>query len=825
MSSLPVDDVLPRVVAALSEAGAAVLVAPPGAGKTTRVPLRLLDRSWNAEGRVLMLEPRRLAARAAAFRMAETLGEPPGRTVGYRVRRETRVSAGTRIEVITEGILTRMLQSDPGLDGVAAVIFDEFHERNLHSDLGLALALDARSVLRPDLRILVMSATLDPLPVATLLGGAPVIRSEGRAFPVDLRYRPSPASLPIESSVARVVEEALDSDRGDVLVFLPGEGEIRRSEALLREAIGGSAILAPLYGALSFDDQKRAILPDPGGRRRIVLATSIAETSLTIEGVSIVVDSGLARVPRFSPRTGMSRLETVRVSLASATQRAGRAGRLGPGVCYRLWERDEEPGMLAHAPPEIREADLAPLVLELAVWGARDPAQLRWVDAPPDGAVAAARELLRELECLAADGSVTPHGRRVSAFGAHPRLGHLVLKGVEAGEGPLACSLAALLSSRDLLGRRSGPPDPDLRPRLDVLAGRGRAQSVGSREVEAARAEEREWRTRAGVVGRWDDVSAAGALLLYAYPDRVGVRRGGAGGRYLLRTGRGVTLDSGSALNAERFLVVAEAGDAGTEGRVYLAAPLAEADLLERLVDQIGEERTLVTAPSGRPMVRRRLVLGAIVLGESMSPVDPDSLVEVLAVEARAEGLHRARWSDEGRRLRERIAFLRSIDPGWPDPSDEALVAAIETWLPSALARSGASGLGGVDMAGVLRGLLDWRQTAALDELAPTHFEAPSGSRLPIDYSDPAAPFVAVRLQELFGLRATPRLGRGAVPLIFHLLSPAGRPVQVTRDLESFWARGYFEVRKDLRGRYPKHPWPDDPLSAEPTNRAKRRPT
>jgi ATP-dependent helicase HrpB len=839
MTRLPIEDALPELRAALAGAGAAVLQAPPGAGKTTRVPLALLGQPWLPDQRVVMLEPRRLAARAAAARMAHTLGERVGDTVGHRVRSDTRVGPRTRVEVVTEGVLTRMLQHDAALEGVGLLIFDEFHERSLHADLGLALALQSRAVLREDLRILVMSATLDGGPVAALLGGAPVVTSQGRSWPVDTRYLDRPVEGRLAPAVASAVRRALDEQAGgDVLVFLPGAGEIRQVEAMLLDgALPGGTWVAPLYGSLPPEAQDRAIAPSAPGRRKVVLATSIAETSLTIEGVRVVVDCGWMRVPRFSPRTGMTRLETVRVSRASADQRRGRAGRLGPGVCYRLWPEHLHAGRPAHGRPEILDADLAPLALELSAWGVADPAELAWLDLPPAAAFSQARELLRELEALDAAGAITPHGRRMAGLALHPRLAHMLLRAAAAGHGATACDLAALLSERDVLRTDTGTSEGDVRIRLHLLrdAGRGRnppgfvrghrvdREGVRRAATEAARLR-RHLRLSADARG---DEAAAGLVLAFAYPDRIAQRRPGGGGRFLLRSGRGAAFAGPDALASEPYLVVPELDGQGRESRVYLAAPVSVDDLREHFGGQTRTADEVAWDAGARAVrARRRERLGALVLRESaVRDPDPDAVAAALLEGIRSEGLAALPWTDGARRTRERIAFLHHVDPaGWPDVSDPALEDAMDEWLaPHLHGLRTAEDLRALDLASALLALLPWDRRAALDELAPTHVAVPSGSRIAIDYSDPAAPVLAVRLQEMFGLSDTPRVARGAVPLTLHLLSPAHRPVQVTRDLAGFWRGSYFEVRKDLRGRYPRHPWPDDPLTAPPTRRAKPR--
>ncbi len=846
MSTLPVEAALPALRHALRAGTGAVLQAPPGAGKTTRVPLALLDEPWLAGRAIVMLEPRRLATRAAARYMAALHGDALGKTVGYRVHLDRRVSATTRVEVVTEGILVRRLQSDPGLDGVGLVIFDEFHERSLDADLGLALTLHTRSLLRDDLRILVMSATLDASPVAQLLDDAPVIASEGRVFPVDTRYAPPRAGVRLEQSVAAAVQRALGEHSGDILVFLPGAAEIRRVDALLAErGLPPDTFVAPLYGNLPNDAQDRAILPAPPGRRKVVLATPIAETSLTIEGVRVVVDAGLARVPRYSPRTGMTRLETVRVSRASADQRRGRAGRLGPGVCYRLWPEAEQQHLLPFAPPEIADADLAPLALQLAVAGVRDPGELRWLDPPPPAAYAQARELLGELEAVDAGGRLTSHGGRMASLGIHPRLAHMVVRGSERGDAPLACRLAALLGERDILrsDATAGPPEADIRLRLEALGVDGdvprfvRGMQV---DVELARRVRQEAdqlirQIGAGGAPAGESGDAAGALLALAYPDRIAQRRpGGAhgsraasgGGRYLLRNGRGAALPTPQALSDSPYIVAAEVDDQRPESRIFLAAPLELETIEAELGDQITEEQLVEWDEAAQAVVaRRRERLGAIVLREAPVPNPDAGRVAVALLDAlRRSGIDALPWNERAQRLRARLRFVRALDPSWPDVSDAALERTIDDWLaPQLIGLRSRADVGRLDLAELLLQMLSRPQRRQLDELAPTHITVPSGSRIAVDYSEAGAPALAVRLQEVFGLAETPRVGGGRLPLVMHLLSPAHRPVQVTRDLAGFWKTSYYDVRKEMKGRYPKHDWPDDPLTAPATRRAKRK--
>ena len=824
---LPIEDVLAPLRAALADRTSAVLQAPPGAGKTTRVPLALLGEPWLSEQRIVMLEPRRLAARAAARRMAGSLDEPVGATVGFRVRGETRIGAHTRVEVVTEGVLTRMLHVDPTLDGIGLVIFDEFHERSLHADLGLALALETQWVLRPELRLLVMSATLDGIAVAKLLGDAPVIASDGRTFPVETRYVPRRAEQAIESAVGSVIRRALSDDGGSVLAFLPGAAEIRRTQAALAaSALPADVRVLPLFGAMPAAAQDEAILPARPGTRKVVLATSIAETSLTIDGVQVVVDSGLSRVPSFSPRTGMSRLETVRVSRASAEQRRGRAGRTAPGVCYRLWAVEEHAGLLERDRPEILQADLAPLALELAVAGVLDASSLRWLDQPPAPALAQARELLVQLGALDAGRRITKHGRAMASLGVHPRLAHMMLRGHALGFGATACALAALLDERDPMRRGDLVPDADMRHRLEIVEGHERSPNVEHETVRRVREQARAWR-KALHVSSQEAVNEAdtGRALALAFPDRVAQRRAGADERFVLRNGLGVVLPEGSALTGEAYLAVAELGGQRPQDRINLSEPLTRDELEELLGDQVEYDEVVEWRGGERVVAVRRERLGAIVLREvPLRDAEPLAVAEALLSALTTEHGLALRWSEGAVHVRARLAFLHRHLENWPDVSDAALRVTAREWLlPHLVGLRRRDAVDALDLGALLLSRLSWRQRAELDELAPTHLEVPSGSRIRIDYTDPDAPVLAVRLQEVFGLEATPRLAGGGVPIILHLLSPARRPVQVTRDLAGFWRHSYFEVRKELRGRYPKHAWPDDPLRAEPTRRIRPR--
>ncbi|MCU0634707.1 MAG: ATP-dependent helicase HrpB [Gemmatimonadaceae bacterium] len=847
--AFPIDAVIPALLDALRTAPAVVLSAPPGAGKTTRVPLALLDAPWGGAGRIVMLEPRRIAARAAAAFMARTLREPVGETVGYRVRNDARVSQRTRIEVVTEGILTRQLVHDPSLEGVSTVLFDEFHERSLHADTGLALVLESMQALRDDLRLVVMSATLDGAAVQALLERTlartvPVVQADGRLHPVQLTYRPPRGDAPLEQRMAHAIRDALAAHDGDILAFLPGAAEIHRTEAVVRGAVSPATRIHVLHGTLSGDEQDAAIAPAPPGMRKVVLATSLAETSLTIEGVRVVVDSGLARVPRFSARTGMTRLETVRVTLASATQRAGRAGRVAPGVCIRLWDEAETVGLVPHARPEILDADLAPLVLELATAGVRDPMSLAWLDAPPTAAVAQARETLRLLDALDADGRATPDGERMSRFGTHPRLARLLLRAEALGHVELGATLAALLDARDLLRIDGRAADPrllrvpvDLGERVALLRGAGTRSTlplgvtVDRAGVHAAHEQARAFRKRLTAAGATPTMStddALGLLVASAYPDRIAQRRDGAATarevRYVMRSGQGAALDAADPLAREPFLAIADVDGQPPDVRIYRAASLTRTQVETHWREAI-TQHDAVSVDDDRVRASRQRRLGAIVLQDVALPdVPPEALADALARAAVRRGIDTLPWTKESTQLRDRLRFVHERDVSWPDVGDEALTATADQWLaPQLHGLRRMSDVARVDLSAALRDLLDWQQRSALDTLAPTHLEVPTGSRIAVDYSDPQAPVLAVRLQEVFGWTETPRIHRGEVPVVLHLLSPAHRPVQVTRDLAGFWRTSYFDVRKEMKGRYPKHVWPDDPLNATPTRRAKPR--
>jgi ATP-dependent helicase HrpB len=833
----PINEALPALTQALAERRSVLLEAPPGAGKSTIVPLVLRASPWLGEQKILMLEPRRIAARAVAGRMAHLLGEAVGKTVGFRTRLESRVSRETRIEVVTEGILTRMLQDDSGLTGIGCVIFDEFHERSLNADLGLALCIESQQSLREDLRVVVMSATLDMKPIARLLHDAPIVTARGRSFEVTTEYVARRPEIYLEQQTAQVVRTALREHDGDVLCFLPGAGEIRRVQRALEDAGSDPKLrVLPLYGELEGGAQDAALAPAPAGQRKVVLATSIAETSLTIEGVRVVVDAGLRRYAEFDPATGMSRLVTAKVSQAAADQRRGRAGRLSAGHCYRLWSEGTQASLAPQTAPEILHADLAPLALELSCWGAVDAASLSWLDAPPAAPLAQARDLLRQLEAIDSDLRITPHGRKLAKLGTHPRLAHMLVNGALYGAAHLACDLAAILGERDILRfAPGGARDADLRLRVAVLRGDRRdlppGVSVDARALGNASRNSEHWK-RSFARGRSDAVDAhqwAGILLAWAYPDRIGRARGD-GGRYLLANGRGARFGEPQALAKAEFIVAAELDGAEREARIFLASPIAPSDLEEYFSAHIHEQSEIAWDDREQAVrARRERRLGALVLQSSeIRTPDSQALQNAALMGLHQLGIGALPWTSQLRQWQARVMLMRQYDvpspEPWPDLSDAALAATLEEWAPAWITGvSRREHFGKVDLGNALRSRLTYAQGVILDREAPTHFTVPSGSHVAIDYLDGEIPTLSVRLQEVFGLRQTPSVAAGRLPLLLKLLSPARRPVQITRDLISFWNRGYHEVKKDLKGRYPRHYWPDDPYTAEPTRRARPR--
>ncbi|WP_398472572.1 ATP-dependent helicase HrpB [Tardiphaga sp.] len=817
-TSLPIDAVLGDLAGALRASNAAVLVAPPGAGKTTRVPLALLDEPWLGDKKIIMLEPRRIAARASAERMARTLGERAGETVGYRVRFGSKISRKTRIEVVTEGIFARQILDDPELTGVGAVLFDEFHERSLDADLGLALARDAQTGLREDLRILVMSATIDGARIAKLLGDAPVVASEGRAFPVETRYLGRKPDQQIERQMADAIASALRADAGSMLAFLPGAAEIRRTQNFLAERVQDANIeIVPLFGALDAAVQDRAIQPAPRGQRKVVLATSIAETSLTIEGVRIVVDCGLARVPRYEPDIGLTRLETVRAARAAVDQRRGRAGRTEPGVCYRLWDEPQTASLPAYTQPEILSADLSTLLLDCAQWGVSDPAQLTFLDPPPLPALKEARSLLVELGALDGDGRITEEGKALRALALPPRLARMIVDSARFGYGEEAAEIAAILTERGL-----GGDSVDLDHRLDQFR-RDRSQRASSARQLAER-----W---AGQVSspspREIGELSTGTMLAFAFPDRVARNRGN--GSFVLANGRGASVEQSAALAKVPYIAVGELTGTAANGRILLAAPITQAEIEARFADQITDSDEISFDRASTSLRgRRKRALHAITFSEApLTVTASEAAARVFADGLAALGLDRLPWSKALQQWRGRVMFLRASEgDAWPDLSDQALIDSRESWLaPALFGKTSLRDFSAGDLSDAVMSLLPWDQRARLDREAPTHFEAPTGTMLAIDYEAEQGPTIAVRLQELFGLGTHPSVAKGKVPLVLELLSPAQRPVQVTRDLPGFWRGSYQDVRSDLRGRYPRHPWPDDPATAMPTRRAKPRGT
>lgn len=813
---LPVSDSLPALTTALKETNRAILSAPPGAGKTTIVPLHLLGEAWRGDGRIILLEPRRLAARAAAGRMASLLGEAVGETVGYRMRLDNRISAKTRIEVVTEGVFARMILEDPELEGINAVLFDEFHERSLDADFGLALALDAQAALRPDLRLLVMSATLDVERIAAMFGDAPVISSEGRSFPVEIRYRDRPGGERVEDAVASAIVQSHQSESGSILAFLPGQAEIRRVAERLEGRFDENTLVVPLYGNLSQKEQDAAIRPAAAGRRKIVLATSIAETSITIDGVRVVIDSGLQRLPVYEPSTGITRLETVRVSRASADQRAGRAGRTEPGIALRLWHSGQTAALPAFTPPEILSADLSNLVLDMAHWGVLDPTRLAFIDPPPTAAWNEARTLLRLLGALDASGAITATGRQIRSLGLPVRLAAMVLAAAKTGAARQAAELAVLLTEQGL-----GGTGIDIEDRL-----RRFRQESGDRAVSARKLAER-LASSAGPSKASTIPFTAGQLLLHAYPDRIALRRGGRG-RFVMANGRGAEIAETERLAGADMLVIADLTGRAAQGRVLAAAEIGRAKIEALLPDAIqrGEE-CFFDAASRQVRARRVTRLGAIVLEETpLARPNGPAAATALAEGVRQIGIGALPFSKAAEQMRQRVGFLhRTIGEPWPDLSDSALLDSLDSWFtPYQTQARGIDDLSPGTLYDGLASLIPHGLQRELDRLAPTHFTAPTGQNHPIRY-DGAEPVLSIRVQELFGLKTHPAIGGGKLPLVLELTSPAHRPIQTTRDLPGFWAGSWRDVRADMRGRYPKHPWPEDPAEALPTTRAKPRGT
>ena len=844
LPQLPINSVLPELKKALGN-GSAVLAAPPGSGKTTLVPLAILEEPWLQGKKIVILEPRRLATRAAAARMATLMGEPVGRTVGYQIRFDRHISAATRIEVVTEGILTRRIQDDSELQDTGLVIFDEFHERSIHADLALALCIDLCH-LREDLRILVMSATMDTGPVAELLGKVPVVIGEGETHPVSIEYLTQQATQRIANTTAAGIRRVFGERPGDILAFLPGAGEIKDVARQLEEDPAlDDVIIAPLFGNLSQREQDRAITPDAAGRKRIILSTSIAETSLTIEGISSVVDSGWSRRPRYHPGSGLSRLTTVRVSKAGADQRAGRAGRLGPGHCLRLWTREEQYSLAPFHPPEIVDTDLAQLALELALWGVQDPAELQWLTPPRKGGYQQARELLLSLGALTGSGRITESGRQLAGLGLHPRLGHMLLQGKKSGQASLACDLAALISERDIQrnktfnSRTSYAADAataDLQDRLNLLslwrdnkisALKDMGGDPGAcRRVDA---NSRTWLQRLNAQRNPCDPEFAGFLLAFAYPDRIARRRHGQQENYLMSSGSGARLPKYDPLSTSEYLVVPKLDAGSTQGRIFLAAPVSVTEL-RRQHGSLFDQKTEVywDNDNRRVVAVDRLCLGAIVVEEqSAREASSELLKQALLSGIREMGIDCLPWDRESRQLQERVNCLRSWrtkqpDETWPDLSDKELLRDL-SWLdPYLTGINKAEQLRQLNLPEIFNTMLGWKKQQQLNRLAPTALTVASGSRIRLRYQHGEPPLLAVRIQEMFGTQETPVICDGQIPVLLHLLSPAQRPLQVTTDLAGFWQRTYPEIKRELQGRYPKHFWPDDPLAAVATRRTKK---
>jgi ATP-dependent helicase HrpB len=838
MTKLPIDEILSELCANLEHTPNAVVQAAPGAGKTTRIPLRLLDTPWRAGGKIIILEPRRLAARAAARRMAKILDEPVGKTVGYRIQLDNKTGPDTLIEVVTEGILTRRLQSDPSLEGVAAVIFDEFHERNLQADLGLALCLDCQAYLRENLRILVMSATLDVAPIAKLMGNATVISSVGNAFPVETRYLGKPNVDRFRDNlcpaVSLAVKHALRDEPGSILIFLPGEGEIRRVENLLNESsLPGDVDVLPLYGALPQNQQDQAISPPPSGRRKVVLATAIAETSLTIEGIRMVVDGGQSRNPRFDPRSGMTRLFTEPVSLASATQRQGRAGRLEPGICYRLWDKAEEGAFKQFPQPEILDADLAPLALDLASWGIHDPDTLNWLTPPPKAPLHQGRALLRLLQAIDDQNIITAHGREMAKLSMHPRLAHMIIKGAKLGWAELACNVAALLTDRDIAQRGGlNAVAVDLNLRVYALKGEQTSLPINRNTLIRTRALAKQWLGRAPKKIRHyhaPDLSPdeqIGALVALAYPDRIAERRSDGESRYRLSNGKGATLPAGDALSDTPYLAIALVNGETRDARIRIAAAISAATIEHLFENEIRERETVRWDSQSRSVIaHRQKYLNALVLQDSPARNIPgDQIVNALVEGIRDTGLDCLPWSEEAIEWRRRVLCFHQETANGPDLSDSTLLKTLEEWLlPYLAGMSRLQHLKSLNLLNILKSQLDWSALQTLNKQVPSHFTVPSGSSIRIDYTNPTAPVLPVKLQEMFGETETPSIIDGAIALTIHMMSPAGRPLQITQDLQAFWSTTYQQVKAEMKGRYPKHPWPDNPLTAVPTRHVKSR--
>ncbi|NVK19899.1 MAG: ATP-dependent helicase HrpB [Methylocystaceae bacterium] len=827
LPDFPVKETFADLKATLATEPTAILEAPPGAGKTTLVPLTLLNEDWLSSQKIIMLEPRRLAAKMAASRMASLLGEQAGQTVGYRIRQEKKVSKETRIEVVTEGILTRMIQNDPELTGVGLVIFDEFHERNLQGDLGLAFCLETQEALRDDLRLLVMSATLDGKALSGFLDGAKRIISKGRSFPVATYNLPRPDKFNLPQETAQAIHKAIQEEEGNILVFLPGEGEIRKTQSLLEDRYGTrqDILIAPLFGALTAKQQDMAIAPTHDNVRKIVLATTIAETSLTIEGIRIVVDCGMKRVARFDAARGFSKLETVRVSKASAMQRQGRAGRMEDGVCYQLWPKAETQALAPRDTPEILEADLAPLILELATWGVNNIKDLKFLDYPSEKNYLDAQKLLVDLTALNSETKLTAHGRQMQKLALHPRLAHMVLTAQNEDDdiAALACEIAAVLHDGPLIKGRQGS---DLRDSLSVLKSKNIASYGARGAIYRARETAKGLKSRLKLPHNLQtNPLETGRLLARAFPDRIAKIRQKGGVDYLLSNGSGVALSEDDPLRGEEFLVISHLDGSKARGRIFTACPLDQNDIEDVFADQLTEEDNIDWDQQNQAArAERRLKFGALTLKSSpLKDIDPEQMTQALCQGIRQVGLHALPWTIESENLRQRIAFLRHYDQNWPDFSEQTLLDQLENWLvPYLTGCSRLDHLKKIDLEAALLAQLSWEDQQSLNQLAPTHYRVPSGSQIRLDYSTADKPVLSVKLQEMFGEPQTPTINNGTCRLSIHLLSPAGRPLQVTENLASFWQDAYDSVKKEMKGRYPKHPWPDNPLEAIATAKTKR---
>ncbi|MCK5695495.1 MAG: ATP-dependent helicase HrpB [Desulfobacula sp.] len=841
IQSLPIQKHVPDIIKALKISRCAVIQALPGAGKTTRIPLALLAEPWLVNKKIILLEPRRLAAMSCAAHMADLLKERVGQTIGYQIRLDRKIGPDTRIEVITEGIFTRRTQNDPSLEDVGLVIFDEFHERHIHSDLGLALCLETFEALRDDLCILVMSATMDVTAVSNLMGNAPIIISKGKSFPVETIYVPSldrkNRVFPIETACASVIRRALSETSGDMLVFLPGVKEIKALYSILEKNLDPAIHVFPLYGNLSQKDQARAFHPSNRNERKIVIATSIAETSITIEGVSVVIDAGLMRVPMFSPQTGMSRLETLRISKASADQRRGRSGRTKSGKCYRLWSEYDHQSLKAYTKPEILSIDLTGVALELAAWGGSDPGQLKWLDLPDEKSFEQAKNLLKTLGALDSQGRITSHGKKMSSAGLHPRLAHMIIKADKKGQGFLACRIAAFLNERDFIEFDQKDFDPDIRLRLEIIEAVTSKKKKWQKEFKINRGiihriieSEKKTARYFGIKPTKTDIEKAGALLAHAYPDRIAKKRNHRNNTFLMASGKGAFFTGINSVSLNNYIVAVHLDGNLQNAKIFLAVPYSKQDLEIDFFDRFKSIHTVLWDKKINGVrAKEEIFFEKLVIQQrAISDIDLDMACNILIREIKRRGLARLPWTKKLKTLKERAVFLKNTGrfPNLPDLSDKILEENIVIWLkPFLTGVFSLKQLKKIDLGAAFLSLLTWKEQQMIDQNAPTHIKVPSGSKKPLKYRNENglldSPILEVRLQEMFGLSATPKIAGLSIPVTLHLLSPAGRPVQITKDLENFWNNTYKDVKKDLMGRYPKHFWPDNPLGAEPTNRVK----